>query len=282
MTHVDGQDQQRRDGVDARLTRVLDDLPARVVACSGGVDSLLLAHRAHEHDHTATVVAHAVTPAVPPRATARVVAAATQHGWDLRLVTSAEFDDERYLSNPADRCYFCKANLYEVLDDIAEEAGGATVLSGANLDDLGEYRPGLTAAAEHDVRHPWVEAGVTKTELRALAAGLGLPWSDLPAAPCLASRLYTGTRVSPRRLRAVDVGEELVRVRTGIDVVRCRLRDDTVHVEVADADRHLVTGELLEEVRSAMVGVEPTLTRVLLDDQAYAPGRSFLTGLPVA
>ncbi len=268
--------------VDARLRRVLDGLPSRVVACSGGVDSLLLAHRAHEHDTGATVVAHAVTPAVPPRATARVVAAATTHGWDLRLVTSGEFDDERYLSNPADRCYFCKSNLYDVLGDLATTAAGATVLSGANLDDLGEYRPGLTAAAEHDVRHPWVEAGVHKGELRDLAASLGLDWADLPASPCLASRLYTGTRVTPRRLRAVDVGEELVRSTTGIDVVRCRLRDDEVRVEVRDAQRHLVTTDLLAAVQRAMTGIEPTITAVTLDEDPYAPGRSFLTGLPVA
>lgn len=267
---------------DRRLRAVLDDLPRRVVACSGGVDSLLLAHRAHVHDQAATVVAHAVTPAVPPRATARVVAAATEHGWDLRLVTSGEFDDERYLNNPADRCYFCKTNLYEVLDEVAGVAGDATVVSGANLDDLGEFRPGLRAAAEHGVRHPWVEAGVSKAELRQLAASLDLPWADLAAAPCLASRLYTGTTVTPRRLRAVDVGEELVRTTTGTTVVRCRLDGDVVRVEVADADRASITDAVLADLDRHMRAIEPTIRAVVLDDQPYAPGRSFLTGLPVA
>lgn len=268
--------------VEHRLRSILDTLPKRVVACSGGVDSLLLAHRAHAHAPNATLIAHAVTPAVPPRATARVITAAATHGWELRLVTSGEFDDERYLTNPADRCYFCKTNLYRVLDDLDVVTSGATVLSGANLDDLGEYRPGLTAAAEHDVRHPWVEARVGKDELRDLAASLGLPWSDLPASPCLASRLYTGTRVTPRRLRAVDVGEELVRATTGIAVVRCRLQGETVRVEVRDDARDLITQDLLMTVREAMVRIEPTITTVTLDDEPYAPGRSFLTGLPVA
>ena len=181
-----------------RLDEVLADCVPRVVACSGGVDSLTLATVAHRRAPAGTVIAHTVTPAVPADGTARVLAHARREGWTLELLTSGEFGDERYLSNPTDRCYHCKASLYDAVADLRTNgvASDSVVLSGANVDDLGEYRPGLDAAAERGVRHPYVEAGMGKAQVRALARELGLAEADLPASPCLASRLYTGTRVT--------------------------------------------------------------------------------------
>ncbi|MFT6804110.1 MAG: hypothetical protein ACJA2H_001123 [Nitriliruptoraceae bacterium] len=299
LTEEEGQMTQRLEGQTpgAAVAAVLAQMPRRIVACSGGVDSLLLAYLAHRGTGR-TVVAHAVTPAVPPSATARVMAAADQHGWELHVVTSDEFADERYLSNPQDRCYFCKTNLYDELGRLsaalasearasdggasaagASDGGGVdgwTLLSGANIDDLAEYRPGLVAAAEHEVRHPYVEAGVTKDGIRAQALAEGLDWATLPAAPCLASRLYTGTRVTELRLRAVDVGEELIRQSTGVAVVRCRLRDDAVLIEVPVDARPLITAAVVSAVAVAMQSVAPELVSVALDSAPYAPGRSFL------
>jgi len=271
----------------ARLHAVLDDVPHRIIACSGGIDSLLLAVVAHGAAPETTTIAHTVTPAVPGDGTARVVAHAERAGWDLRVVRSGEFDDEAYLSNPTDRCYHCKTNLYDAIDTLRDGIPvtrrrsndatlGAVVLSGANLDDLGEYRPGLAAAAEHFVRHPYVEARITKTEIRAVARLLDLAEADLPASPCLASRLYTGTRVTPSRLRAIEAGEALVRERTGVTVVRCRVRDDAVLVEVADTDRALVDSDVLAGLATTMASIEPSMTSVALDDGAYAPGRAFV------
>lgn len=262
----------------APLIAVLADLPTRLVACSGGVDSMLLATLAHRAAPSRTVVVHDVTPAVPAAATARVLDHGRAEGWYLELVRSAEFDDERYLANPQDRCYHCKSHLYTALDDLAARAGltGATVLSGANTDDLGEYRPGLRAAAEHGVRHPYVEAGVGKDGIREIARSLGLSFAELPASPCLASRLYTGTRVTPGRLRAVEVGEELARRITGIDVLRCRLRGDEVLVEVGAEDRSLVDADVLGAVVAAMRRVEPSLAGAVLDERPYRPGRALL------
>jgi uncharacterized protein len=197
-------------------------------------------------------------------------------------VASSEFADERYLSNPSDRCYFCKSHLYQALETLTDclselGAGGPwTLLSGANVDDLSEYRPGLVAAAEHGVRHPFIEAGIAKREIRAIVARLGLDFAELPASPCLASRLYTGTRVTPARLRAVDAAETLIRESTGIDVVRCRIRQAAAVVEVRQEDRHLITAPLLEEVKAVMRGIESTVTTVRLDDQPYRPGRAIL------
>jgi pyridinium-3,5-biscarboxylic acid mononucleotide sulfurtransferase len=263
----------------AQLRRVQQELahvPLRAVACSGGIDSLLLATLAHRADPRSTVVVHSVTPAVPAAATARVFEAAAAEGWSLRTVRSREFEDPRYLSNPIDRCYVCKSHLYDAMADLVAAARGTHVLlSGANTDDLGEYRPGLVAAAEHGVRHPYVAAGIGKADIRAIARDLDLDCADLPASPCLASRLYTGTEVTPARLRAVEVGEELVTRLTGIRVVRCRVREDEVRIEIQDRDRPLVDGVIVRAVLTAMRTVDPSVRSAALDDESYRPGRAF-------
>ena len=254
-------------------------MPKRIVACSGGIDSLLLAHVAHSADPAATTIAHTITPAVPGDGTARVVDHAERGDWDLHLVRSGEFDDEAYLANPTDRCYHCKSNLYDAVIALRDEshlAQHAAILSGANLDDLGEYRPGLAAAAEREVRHPYVEAGISKAEIRSMARHLGLAEADLPASPCLASRLYTGTRVTPSRLRAIEAGEALVRERSGVAVVRCRVRETAVLVEVADVDRDLIDDRLLAGLAATMRSIEPSITSVELDALCYEPGRAFV------
>ncbi len=262
-----------------RLRTVLEPMASRVVACSGGIDSLLLAHVAHTANPTGTLVAHTITPAVPGDGTARVVDHAELEGWNLHTVRSGEFDDESYLANPTDRCYHCKSNLYDAVIELRDAAclpADAAILSGANVDDLGEYRPGLAAAAEREVRHPYVEAEITKSEIRSMARHLGLAEADLPASPCLASRLYTGTRVTASRLRAIEAGEALVRERSGIAVVRCRVREESVLVEVADVDRDLIDARLLAGLTATMRSIEPSITSVELDERQYAPGRAFV------
>ena len=280
---------------ETRLREALAAAPRRIVACSGGVDSLLLADVAHQAAPTSTVVAHSVTPAVPQAATERVRRTAAALGWRLRLVESAEFSDQRYLDNPVDRCFFCKTNLYDELDRVAAGLGdlvgdgsvgagvgpgagesGWTLLSGANLDDLGDYRPGLLAAAQHEVRHPFVEAGLAKSDVRALAAERGRDWHDLPAAPCLASRLYTGTPVTPGVVRAVDAGEQTARRLTGLSVLRTRVRGDAVLIEVGADHRARVDADVLTQVLADMRHHAPALTTIELDPEPYAPGRSFL------
>lgn len=261
-----------------RLESVLSDASPRVIACSGGVDSLTLATVAARQRPNETLVAHAVTPAVPAAATARVHAAARREGWRFELVTSAEFDDERYLANPVDRCFHCKSHLYAALDLLADRelGGGAVLMSGANLDDLGEYRPGLQAAAERGVRHPFVEAEIDKHTIREIARHLDLDVADLPASPCLASRLYTGTRVSVARLRAVELGEESLRAALSIDIVRCRIRADEVIVEVAGDRRGAVDDATLSTTLELMRSAAPKLTSIRLDDRPYRPGRAFV------
>lgn len=262
------------------LVAALAHSPRRVIACSGGVDSLLLADVAHELEPCTTLVAHSVSPAVPPSATERVQQVAADLGWRLELVESHEFEDSRYRANPRNRCYFCKSHLYTELDRIsavARRRGPSwTVMSGANADDLGEYRPGLLAAAEHGVRHPFVEAHMTKAHIRALARSRGRSWHDLPAAPCLASRLYTGTAVTAERLRAVDRGERMLRERAGLEVVRCRINGDDVLVEVNADARSQLSPALLDEILRVMRNEAPGLCSITLDEAPYAPGRAFV------
>jgi pyridinium-3,5-biscarboxylic acid mononucleotide sulfurtransferase len=268
-----------------RLHRVLAFIPDRIVACSGGIDSLVLATVAHRSEPTRTIVAHTITPAVPEDGTARVADFAAREGWALELIRSREFDDERYLANPTDRCYFCKTNLYDAIAEVGEQLAPhtATIVSGANLDDLGEYRPGLVAAAERNVRHPFVEAEISKLEIRAMARLLGIVEADLASSPCLASRLYTGTRVTASRLHAIEVGEALVRELTGVEVVRCRIAQATpagsdlvVMIEVDSSDRGILDDAVIDAVAAVMTRVEPQIVSVELDDRPYESGRAFV------
>lgn len=263
--------------VGGELLRWLATVPQRAVACSGGVDSMLLATVAHRADASATLIVHDSTPAVPSGAAARVRDHARSEGWRLRVVSSGEFDDERYLSNPANRCYFCKTHLYAVMTELAAAVQPGTVLlSGANVDDLGEFRPGLVAAEEHQVRHPFIDIGFGKNEIRMLARELALGFADIPASPCLASRLYSGTRVTPGRLRAVDVGEDLLRSRAQLHVVRCRVVESQVRVEVMPEDAARVTKDVLDAALAQMQTIEPTLSHISLDPDGYRSGRAFV------
>ena len=135
---------------------------------------------------------------------------------------------------PSTGATFCKTNLYSTIAPLA--GAGATIVSGTNTDDLGDFRPGLAAASEHAVRHPYVECGIGKSAVRAIAAGLGLhDLAELPAAPCLSSRVETGIAIDPQVLEAIDACERLVRGATGASTVRCRVRRDAVVVELDDA-----------------------------------------------
>lgn len=228
-----------------RVARVLEAIGPVTVAVSGGVDSMTLAAFAHARNPVGARMAHAVSPAVPAAATARVRRRARADGWALSVVEAGEFDDPDYLANPSDRCYFCKTNLYRAVRAVVGGSGKATVVSGANVDDLGDYRPGLEAAREWRVRHPWVEAGVDKAGVRRLARRLGLAdVADLPSSPCLSSRVETGIAIEGDVLGAVDAAERYVRRRLGARTVRCRVRADGVAVELdADALDALAPGE---------------------------------------
>jgi uncharacterized protein len=235
-----------------RLSAILAAMDQVAVAVSGGVDSLTLASLAHEKLGERAVMHHATSPAVPAAATERTQRLAQARGWQLHLFDAGEFADPAYRANPHDRCFFCKTNLYGAI------AGRTTalILSGTNLDDLGEYRPGLVAARAHGVRHPFVEAGIDKLGVRRLAARLGLgAIAELPAAPCLSSRVETGIAIEPAMLAMIDQAEDLLRGLLAPEIVRCRVRAGGVVVELdaatlaaLDADEKEVASARLEEL----------------------------------
>jgi uncharacterized protein len=263
-----------------KLAEIVKDMRHVIVACSGGVDSLLLATVFHRAAPGAVIVAHALGPAVPAAATQRVKDCASSEGWQLELIHSGEFADPVYRANPIDRCYYCKSHLYTALTQLAQSKlianKGYTMVSGANVDDLGEYRPGLKAAEEFKVRHPFVEAGMTKQHIRELSRSLGLAFAELPASPCLASRLYTGTPVTVTRLAVVEHGEEFLKEQTGIRIVRCRLKQDEIHIEVPREDQCKILPPLVARLHEELRLINPSIRAVHLDPLPYQPGRAFV------
>lgn len=241
------------------------------IALSGGIDSLTLsAAAAQVRGSENLVLCHAVSAAVPEAATARVKDFAAHRALRLKLVDAGEFGDAAYRANPLNRCYFCKSNLYATLQRL-----GPVVAAGTNTDDLSDYRPGLAAAAEHGVLHPFVEAGMSKSDVRALARHLGLgDLAELPAAPCLASRIETGLRVEPADLKLVDRVETLLRTLLGNVTLRCRLLrsgwtveiDSVVHERLSRGER----SEICAQVRRAVGETGPVRLR------AYARGSAFV------
>jgi uncharacterized protein len=173
-----------------------------------------------------------------------------------RIIYTQEFADPNYLRNQPDRCYFCKSELYRRLSGMLDELGADVIVSGTNMDDLGDYRPGLQAAVENRVRHPLQECGLSKADVRALAKAWGLPTWDKPATPCLASRIAYGEQVTPDRVRMIDQAEQWLH-QQGLRNLRVRYhKGDMARIEVPLNDLpHLVEPELREKLVSLFRGL---------------------------
>ena len=224
----------------AELCARLASLDRVIVAFSGGVDSSLVAALAARALGAHALAITAVSPALAQGELAGARAVAAAIGIAHETITTDELARPGYRANAEDRCYHCKSELYDALSGLARERGYAAVLSGANADDVGDWRPGLVAAREHGVIHPLLEAGVGKVRVRELARELGVPSADKVASPCLASRVPHGTPVDPEVLRRIDLAEQAVRA-LGYTVLRVRHHGDLGKLELAadELDRAL-------------------------------------------
>jgi uncharacterized protein len=233
-----------------RLLDILRGYGRLAVAYSGGVDSAVVAQAARVALGDSVVAVTAVSESLAQGELEEASALAKQIGIEHRIIRTEEFADPNYLRNNSDRCYFCKSELYGRLEGLKDKLGVETIASGANMDDQGDHRPGMKAAAEHGVRHPLQEAGLTKAHVRELAKGWGLPTWDKPATPCLSSRIAYGEEVTPERVRMIDGAEGWLRQR-GLRLVRVRYhKGDMARVEVPVEE---LPGLVEPEVRKALI-----------------------------
>jgi pyridinium-3,5-biscarboxylic acid mononucleotide sulfurtransferase len=257
------------DDQEAALYRALRDLPALIVAYSGGVDSAFLAWAATEVHGARALCVTADSPSYPERHRALALRLAHDFGFNHEIIHTAEMARPEYRANPANRCYYCKHELYTHLARIAG-LRHAIVVDGNNADDRGDYRPGRQAAREFGVRSPLDDVDLTKDEIRELSRRAGLPTWDEPASACLSSRIPYHTEVTDQKLRTIERAEEALRA-LGFRVCRVRHHDELARIEIA---RNEMARALEPETAAAIVGALKAAgyKYVSLDLQGYRMG----------
>lgn len=218
-----------------QLQTLFAQMERALIAYSGGVDSTLVAKVAFDVLGDQALAITANSPSLLPEDFEDAQVQAADMGIPHQVVATHEMDNPNYTTNPVNRCYFCKSELYDTLKPLATELGYAYVVDGVNADDLQDYRPGIQAAKERGTRSPLAEVGITKLEVREISKLLGLSWWDKPAQPCLSSRFPYGEEITVEKLRRVGQAERYLR-KLGWSTLRVRSQGDTARIELPAAD----------------------------------------------
>lgn len=251
-----------------QLKSLLRSCGRTIIAYSGGVDSVFLAKVAHDALGDDALAVIADSPSLPRRELEEALAIARQFGFPVRVIKTNEMADANYTGNPTNRCYFCKSELFEELTKIAKAEGWQTIVYGENASDVGDYRPGVTAAQEYRVHAPLKELGFTKLEIRQLSAQLGLPTAEKPQMACLSSRIPYGEPVTEKALAMIEAAENVLRD-LGFYEVRVRHHKNIARIEVGANELPQLL-ELREAVAEALKQIG--YAYVTVDLQGYRRG----------
>ena len=274
MIHDSANPNRDAHSIDQKLTicrSILLDMKSMVVAFSAGVDStFLLALAVDVLGRDQVLAAIGVSPSLPQRELAAARQLTAQIGVELQELPTGELNDPRYTSNPADRCFFCKHDLFSRLAPVARTRGLRAIVSGANADDARDFRPGLRAGAELGIRNPLMEASLTKPDVRELSRRMGLSTWDKPAMACLASRVPYGQTITPGRLARVERAEQAIRD-MGFRQVRVRDHETLARIEVPAEDLQ----RLLEARLDAITKLKACgYTFISMDIEGFRSGSS--------
>jgi uncharacterized protein len=252
------------------LQKHVAEFPSMIIALSGGADSAYLAWAAHHAIGERALSVTALSPSYSAHDRSVVEDFVRQLGVRHEFIETHEMENPKYRANAADRCYFCKDELFNVLDAMAEERGFAAIAYGVNADDTLDFRPGHRAAAEHRVLAPLLDAGLHKAEIRTLSRRAGLPTWDRPASACLASRLPYGTEVTPERLALIERAEAALRD-LGFRQFRVRLHEKLARVEIAPEEMpRAMSREMASSIASRLKTAG--FSYVALDLEGYRQG----------